>query len=90
MALVDPREVLHDLDDVIHAHGHLHPAGVGLLEAGDHLGHGGAVQVQERLDDVAVDESLAGLVLLVTGKCPPDAEEGEIRCQIGLARKSGC
>ena len=88
---VDPSEILHYLDGVLHRGRHpaSTTAGVQSLEPCHHLRHGGSgeddtgwdlfnlspqdspVQVKEGLDEISVNESLAGLVFLLTGERSP-------------------
>ena len=55
---MNPGEILHDLDEVLDLGVRLHPGAVVDLQAVHHLGHALPVQVQEGLNEIAVDETL--------------------------------
>ena len=55
---MNPGEILHDLDEVLDLGVRLHAGAVVDLQAVHHFGHALSVQVQEGLNEIAVDETL--------------------------------
>ena len=55
---MNPGEIFHDLDEVLDGRLDLHARPVVDLEVLDDLGHLGAVEVEEQVDEVAVDKAL--------------------------------
>ena len=55
---MNPSEVFHYLDEVLHVRLDLHARPVGNLEVLHDLGHLLPVEVEERLDQISVDEAL--------------------------------